>query len=811
MFAAAAKRTALAAATIVALGAFSLVGAAGGAGGKVDKTAPSVPTNVHVTSATQSSVSVAWDGAVDDVGVTGYYVYGDGVRARTLGTRYTVAGLDCGQSPYIAVQAYDQAGNRSPRADVTVSTAPCFDTQPPSAPTGFRQAATSQSSVVLAWDPSTDNVGVVRYGVYRSQLSVVSSAQPVVTLTGLSCGSSVQYDVDAVDAAGNRSARTSAWVQTAACGDGQPPSTPTGLSVTSSAQTSVSVGWSASTDNVGVTGYRVRVNGVPSADVTQTSADLGQLACGTTYAIDVSAYDAAGNSSGQASTSATTSACSTPPPSGTWTSCANEGQTCAFTGTKEIRYGANGTFTAPRTFSSPTTCTNGVFGDPLPGATKHCELRDPASPSPVVDSSPPSQPSNLAVTAATTASVSLAWGASADNVGVTRYDVGVNGTNVQTAPQSPTTVSGLACGTAYVFDVSARDAAGNSSTRASLTGSAKPCVDGQPPTAPAGVSATTRTATSIALSWTASGDNVGVTGYGLFRGGVQQGTASGTTGIFSGLACNTNYTLAVDAYDAAGNHSAKTTLMVSTTACPDTAPPSTPTGLAVSNVSGTGLTLAWTPSTDNVGVSQYDVYRAGTKVATVTSASSVHTGLTCGTSYSLGVVARDAAGNSSGQASTNATTSACSTPPPSGTWASCANEGQTCTFTGTKEMRYGANGTFTAARTFSSPTSCTNGVFGDPLPGVAKHCELRDPTSTPPPPPPPPRLRLRPRRRREQSSTRSPTSRAGGTSIPRRSARCPRGRVPASGSSPTSRAAPETAFRSSTPTISSTATTTSGP
>ena len=140
-----------------------------------------------------------------------------------------------------------------------------------------------------------------------------------------------------------------------------------------------------------------------------------------------------------------------------------------------------------------------------------------------------------------------------------------------------------------------------------------------------------------------------------------------------------------------------------------------------------------------------------------------HTGLTCGTSYSLGVVARDAAGNSSGEASTNATTSACATPPPSGTWASCANEGQTCTFTGTKEMRYGANGTFTAARTFSSPTSCTNGVFGDPLPGVAKHCELRDPTSTPPPPPLRLRLRLRlrPRRRREQSSTRSPTSRAG--------------------------------------------------
>src|SRR5438105_31076 len=77
------------------------------------------------------------------------------------------------------------------------------------------------SAVVLAWDPSTDNVGVVGYGVYRSGglLSVVNTSTPTVTLNGLSCGSTYQYAVDAVDAAGNRSARASAWVQTAGCSD----------------------------------------------------------------------------------------------------------------------------------------------------------------------------------------------------------------------------------------------------------------------------------------------------------------------------------------------------------------------------------------------------------------------------------------------------------------------------------------------------------------------------------------------------------------------------------------------------------------
>ena len=80
--------------------------------------------------------------------------------------------------------------------------------------------------------------------------------------------------------------------------------------------------------------------------------------------------------------------------------------------------------------------------------------------------------------------------------------------------------------------------------------------------------------------------------------------------------------------------------MVSTTACPDTTPPSAPTGLAASNVTQTGLTLTWNASTDNVGVTGYDVYRNGTKMATVTSTSSSQTGLACGTSYSFGVVAR---------------------------------------------------------------------------------------------------------------------------------------------------------------------------
>ena len=62
-------------------------------------------------------------------------------------------------------------------------------------------------------------------------------------------------------------------------------------------------------------------------------------------------------------------------------------------------------------------------------------------------------------------------------------------------------------------------------------------------------------ATSITLSWTASLDNVGVAGYGVYSNGTSVASTALTVYTFSGLTCGTSYVLAVDAYDAAGNRS----------------------------------------------------------------------------------------------------------------------------------------------------------------------------------------------------------------------------------------------------------------
>ena len=142
------------------------------------------------------------------------------------------------------------------------------------------------------------------------------------------------------------------------------------------------------------------------------------------------------------------------------------------------------------------------------------------------------------------------------------------------------------------------------------------CADTQPPTAPTNVTASTRTTTSIALTWAPATDNVGVAGYGIYNGADLVNTTAGTTGIVSGLTCGTNYTLAVDAFDASGNSSPKTTIMVSTLPCTDTTPPTQPTNLRATSATTTSVTIAWNASTDNVGVAGYDIFRATTKVGT---------------------------------------------------------------------------------------------------------------------------------------------------------------------------------------------------
>jgi chitodextrinase len=483
-----------------------------------DTTAPSAPVSPAQTSANQSSVALSWGASTDAVGVVGYTVYRDGaVAGSTPGTSYIVASLSCGSTYTIAVEGYDAAGNRSARSSVLARTsacppppapAPAPDTTAPSAPTAVTPTSATATAISVSWTAAIDNVGVTSYGLYRDGSSAGSTSLTNATFSGLTCGRSYQLAIDAVDAAGNRSSRTTVAASTAPCPDTAAPSSPTGLTQASAAETTVNLAWTASTDNVAVAGYGVYLAGVRIATSSSPAYVLAGLNCGTSYTAGVDAYDAAGNRSAQA--------------------------------TLVVR-------------------------------SRDCQ----------VDTQAPSVPQNQTVGSPTQNSFTMAWSPSTDNVGVAGYSAFLNGTKVGTTTGTTYVYTGLACGATYTVALEAFDAAGNASNRNYASGPAttSACAstaDTTAPSAPTSVTAGSATQTSITLSWSPSSDNVAVTGYGYYRNGTFVSNGTGTSYMFGGLACGTNYTLAVDAYDAAGNRSSKVSASAATTACSAPSPPPPP-------------------------------------------------------------------------------------------------------------------------------------------------------------------------------------------------------------------------------------------
>src|SRR5205814_5504450 len=124
-------------------------------------------------------------------------------------------------------------------------------------------------------------------------------------------------------------------------------------------------------------------------------------------------------------------------------------------------------------------------------------------------------------------------------------------------------------------------------------------------------------------SWSASTDNVAVTGYRVYRAGTLLVTLGAVTAYQNtGLAASTSYSYTVQAIDAAGNASAQSTSASATTqAALDTTAPSVPGGLAAVATSSSQINLSWSASTDNVAVTGYRVYRTGALLATMGAVS----------------------------------------------------------------------------------------------------------------------------------------------------------------------------------------------
>ena len=174
------------------------------------------------------------------------------------------------------------------------------DITPPTVPTNLASGIRTNTSIDFNWTESTDNVAVTGYKVYvDGSLEQTLGVTTQSSLTGLDINTSYSIEVSAFDAAGNESAKSTAVsMSTTNLPDTVAPSIPLNVLVTAVSSSTVTLSWNPSFDNVGVTGYKVYVNGTSPISVGNvTSYQVTGLTQLTTYAFNITAFDAAGNES----------------------------------------------------------------------------------------------------------------------------------------------------------------------------------------------------------------------------------------------------------------------------------------------------------------------------------------------------------------------------------------------------------------------------------------------------------------------------------------------------------------------------------
>lgn len=201
------------------------------------------------------------------------------------------------------------------------------DRTPPTVPGGLKALDITDSSILVSWDPSGDNIAVTGYVIYQNDVQVSNDSRTSYRATDLLAETKYTYKVRSVDAAGNTSGFTPEIQATTLKKVPEPdtdttaPTTPTDLIVLDSTQTTIDLSWSAATDSVGVVVYRVFQDSVLIATIEETEFQVAgtdyqvtNLSPNTEYQFTVSAVDAAGNESEQSNLVAVTTLVDEEPP-----------------------------------------------------------------------------------------------------------------------------------------------------------------------------------------------------------------------------------------------------------------------------------------------------------------------------------------------------------------------------------------------------------------------------------------------------------------------------------------------------------------
>ena len=500
------------------------------------------------------------------------------------------------------------------------------DTTPPSTPLNVSAVAVSSTQIHVSWSASTDNVGVTGYQVFRSGTLVGTVTGLSYSDTGLTPSTAYSYTVAAFDAAGNSSNQSSAAIATTLTPDTTPPSVSiTAPAANATVSNTVTVSATAS-DDVGVAGVQFKLDGnnlgsVITAAPYSVAWDTTTVGNGS-HVLTAVAQDTSNNVATSATVTVTVS--NTPPPVptqgliGYWNFDEDSG-TLAYDTSGS---GYNGTVNGANWTTGEINSALSFNGSTSAVVTPNIPLGNTFSVSAWVNS-----------TSGQRAFVRILE---------TQYNGGLYlGTNSSGAKYKFIVNTGTgstgSCGAAYGCAEGGAIAAGWHLITGTFDGvMAKLYVDN----------------TLVATETFSGPPN---TNFPLYIGRYYGGTGAGWNGSIDEVRL---YNRALTSTEVSGIYNY-------TGAPPDTAPPSIPLNVLATVISGTQINVSWSASTDNVGVTGYQVFRNGTVVGAVTGLSYSDTGLTPSTTYSYTVSAFDGAGNNSGQSSAvNATTLTPDTIPP---------------------------------------------------------------------------------------------------------------------------------------------------
>ncbi|MGZ6953201.1 MAG: fibronectin type III domain-containing protein [Acidimicrobiia bacterium] len=503
----------------------------------------------------------------------------------------------------------------------------------PGTPTVTNALATSVS---LAWTPGTDNMGVAGYRVLRDGVEVGYSTTTTFTDSGVAPDTTYSYTVQTVDTAGNTSpssgavsTRTgsvlvaagsvwkylddgsnqgTAWRSTGYA-DGAWASGPAELGYGDGDEATV-VGYGPDANNRYITTYFRR--SFPVTDPASISALTLGLVRDDGAVVYVNGTEVARSDM----------------PTGTITSATRA--LTAVGGAEESQW-----FTFPVAPSVLVAGTNTVAVEIHQNNATSSDISFNLSLE-AVHAPVGSAPTGLTVSGVTDTTASLQWTAPAGSGTTTGYRVYRDGSLVGSPSGTTFTDTGLASGHTYTYTVSAitngQETAATAPVDATTTTTNPP---------PGNLHITGVTDTTVALAWDAPTGAGVTTGYRIYRGGSLMGSPTATSFTDTGVPAGRTYTYSVSAITN-GVETATVAVNATTT---DTVGPTPPTGLAAPTVAADHVVLTWTASTDNVGVTGYDVLRDGAVVGTTATATYTDATVTTNASYSYAVRARDAAGN----------------------------------------------------------------------------------------------------------------------------------------------------------------------